>query len=220
MTPRRFHRLCTILDHRQCDLTVLMDNVHKPHNVSAVVRTADAVGILDLHAVSPQSQFSARHGSAKGSGRWVRIFTHATHAAAAATLKARGMQIVAAHLDTSAVDFRTIDYTRPTAVLLGSELDGVDAAAARWADRLVLIPMLGAVASLNVSVAAAVILYEAQRQRAAAGMYQRPSIDPATRASVLFEWAYPRLADFCRKKRLAYPRLDEDGAILDPLPRG
>lgn len=220
MTPKRFHRLCSILDRRQRDLTVLMDNVHKPHNVSAIVRTADAVGVLDLHVVSPEAGFVPRHDSAKGSGRWVRMVAHHDHETAATTLKNHGMQIVAAHLTDDAVDFRSVDYTRPTALLLGSELDGVAPAAAQWADRFVVIPMMGAVASLNVSVAAAVILYEAQRQRAAAGLYGTNTIDGQRRARLLFEWAYPRLAVFCRDRELDYPRLDDDGEILDPLPRG
>ncbi len=220
MTPRRFHRIVSILDRRQTDLTVLMDNVHKPHNVSAVVRTCDAVGILDVHTVTPHDIFRARHQSASGAERWVRIQQHESHPAAAAHLRARGMQIVAAHPVRQAVDFRIVDYTRPTALLLGSELDGVADDAASLADQFINIPMLGAVASLNVSVAAAIILYEAQRQRVAAGCYDRASVDPDTRATLLFEWAYPRLASFCKRRGIAYPRLDEDGTILDPLPRG
>ena len=220
MTPRRFHRIVSILDRRQTDLTVLMDNVHKPHNVSAVVRTCDAVGILDVHSVSPRDGFRARHPSASGAERWVRMHTHPTHAAAAEHLHGHGMRIVAAHPVPEAVDFRTLDYTRPTALLLGSELDGLDGEAAHIADTFVIIPMHGAVASLNVSVAAAIILYEAQRQRAAAGCYERPTVDAATRATLLFEWAYPRLAAFCRRKGVPYPRLDANGALLDPLPRG
>lgn len=220
MTPRRFHRIVSILDRRQTDLTVLMDNVHKPHNVSAVVRTCDAVGILDVHTVSPHDIFRTHHQAASGAERWIRIRPHASHQAAAEHLRRRGMQIVAAHPVPEAVNFRSIDYTRPTVLLLGSELDGVAEEAAAQADQYVNIPMTGAVASLNVSVAAAIILYEAQRQREAAGCYDRPSVDPDTRATLLFEWAYPRLAAFCQRKGVAYPRLDEDGAMLDPLPRG
>jgi len=220
MTPRRFQRLASILDRRQIDLTVLMDNVHKPHNVSAIIRTLDAVGILDLHAVSPDSDFRARHVSASGAERWVRVITHRDHRQAATELRELGMQIIAADPHQGAVDFRSIDYRRPTALLLGSELDGLSREGAAQADRSVVIPMLGAVASLNVSVAAAVILFEAQRQRLEAGHYARTSLAPETRARLLFEWAYPRLADFCRKKGVRYPRLDAQGNLLDPLPRG
>ncbi|RMH19201.1 MAG: tRNA (guanosine(18)-2'-O)-methyltransferase TrmH [Acidobacteria bacterium] len=219
MTPRRFRRLAAVLDRRQPDLTVLMDNVHKPHNLSAVIRTCDAVGVLEVHAVSPHP-ITARHDSAGGSGRWVRITSHPDHDAAAAALKGRGLRILAAHPVPAAVDFRRVDYTRPTALLLGSELDGVSSSAAAHADGFVAIPMHGAVASLNVSVAAAVILYEAQRQRAAAGLYARPALDPEERAEILFEWAYPRLASLCRRKGVSYPRLGPDGELLDPIPRG
>lgn len=220
MTPRRFARLQAILDRRQPDLTVLMDDVHKPHNVSAIVRTCDAVGILGVHAVSPDPRFRAEHCSAAGSNRWVSIDTHDDHARAARHLHDTGHRILAAHLTEDAVDFRDVDFNRPTALLLGSELDGLSEEAAAIADGFVTVPMMGAVASLNVSVAAAIILYEAQRQRRAAGLYEQRRLDPATRARLLFEWAYPRLAAFCQRKNLPYPRLGEDGTLLDELPRG
>lgn len=220
MTPRRHRRLVDIADRRQPDLTVLMDNVHKPHNVSAVLRTCDAVGIPEIHAVSPDPDFRAKHHSASGSGRYVEVQTHADHATAAAVLHERGFQILAAHLTPEAVDFRRVDYTKPTAILLGSERDGVGSDAATHADGAIVIPMVGAVASLNVSVAAAVILFEAQRQREDAGFYDTPRLDAALRARLLFEWGHPKLADFCRRKGIRYPALGDDGEVIGPLPRG
>ncbi len=220
MTPRRHARLRAILDRRQPDLTVLMDDVHKPHNVSAVIRTCDAVGLLEIHAVSADAAFRPRHMSAGGSGRWVGVRLHPGRRDAVAALRGRGLQVLAAHLTESAVDFRAADYTRPTAILLGAEKLGVSAEAEALSDGCVTIPMHGAVESLNVSVAAAVILYEAQRQRAAAGLYDAPRLDEATRQRLLFEWGYRRLAAWCRERGIAYPRLGEQGEILEPLPRG
>lgn len=221
LTPRRYRRLRAILERRQIDLTILMDNVHKPHNVSAVLRTCDAVGIGTVHVVVPPGAgYSPRHDSAGGSGRWVDVRRHPDHEAAGRHLHAEGMQIVVAHLTDDAVDFRSIDYTRPTAVLLGSELDGPGADALAIADLAVTIPMFGAVASLNVSVAAAVILYEAQRQRSAAGCYDEPRLGPEAMQRLLFEWGWPEIAELCRRRGQEYPPLGPDGQILGPVPRG
>ena len=218
MTPERFERLQAILARRQPDLTVLMDRVHKPHNFSAVLRTCDAVGVFHAHVV-PTEDFEAAHDTAGGSSRYVRLVRHATLDEALATLRAAGASVVAAQPGPDAMDFRAVDYTRPTALLLGTELDGLSPEAVAAADRRVAVPMYGAVESLNVSVAAAVILYEAQRQRERAGLYDEPRLDGDLARATLFEWAYPRIADLCRRRRFPYPELDENGEIIGELPR-
>ena len=220
MTPARYARLRAILDCRQDDLTVVMDNLTKPHNVSAVIRTCDAVGVAEIHAVSDAPSFTARRSSAGGTGRYVGVRLHATTEAAIDHLHRGGFRVLAAHLTPAARDFRDVDYTLPTAVLLGTEKHGVSDRTAARVDGSIAIPIVGAVESLNVSVAAAVILYEAQRQRSAAGLYDRPSLDRATRQKLLFEWGYKRLADYCRRQRIPYPRIGPEGEILDPIPRG
>jgi tRNA (guanosine-2'-O-)-methyltransferase len=130
------------------------------------------------------------------------------------------MQVLAAHFHPAAKDFREVDYTQPTAILLGAEKVGVSPEAASRVDGFILIPMVGAVASLNVSVAAALILYEAQRQRAAAGLYEESQLDEPTLQARAFEIGYPRLAEYCRRKKTPYPRLGPEGEILDSIPRG
>ncbi len=220
MTPARTARLAAILDRRQPDLTVLMDDLQKPHNVSAVIRTCDAVGVLEVHAVSDAPSFTARRSSGGGTGRYVGVRLHGTTERAIDHLRSGGFRVLAAHLAPGAVDYRDVDYTRPTAILLGTEKDGVPPETEARVDGSIAIPMHGAVRSLNVSVAAAVILYEAQRQRAEAGMYDAPRLDAATRNDLLFEWGYRRLADYCQRKGIPYPRVGEDGTILDSLPRG
>ncbi len=220
MTPARYARLRAILDRRQPDLTVLMDDLRKPHNVSAVIRTCDAVGVAEIHGVSDAPSFKTRRSSAGGTVRYVGVRLHATTGEAIAHLHGRGFRVLTAHLTPAARDFRSVDYTLPTAVLLGTEKDGVSAETEARADGSITIPILGAVESLNVSVAAAVILYEAQRQRAAAGLYDRPRLDQATCQRLLFEWGYRRLAEYCRRKEIPYPRIGPEGEILDPIPRG
>lgn len=218
MTPERFRTLRAILDRRQPDLTVLMDQVHKPHNFSAVLRTCDAVGVFRAHLV-PTADFRPAHQTAGGSSRYVTVREHRELDRALRVLREDGLQVVAAHPSDGAVDFRTLDYTAPTAILLGTELDGLSEAAAAAADHQVMVPMVGAVESLNVSVAAAVILYEAQRQRADAGLYDERRLDDDLYRRTLFEWAYPRIADLCRRRGAAYPELDADGTIVGELPR-
>lgn len=213
MTPRRYRKIRAALEQRQPDLTVCMDNVHKDHNLSAVMRSADAVGILEVHAVSAGGEVRRHHLMSGGSRKWVGVRRHPDVHTAAQRLHESGHRIVAAHQSERSVDFREPDYTRPTALLLGSELYGVSAEGAELADAHVSVPMAGMVASLNVSVAAAVILYEMQRQREAAGLYQRRRLDPEQYERLLFEWCYPEIARHCRRRGEPYPPLDEDGAL-------
>lgn len=217
MTPRRFAQLNAVLDRRQPDLTVLMDDVHKSHNLGAILRTCDAVGVVEAHAVSPGGEVARHMHRAGGSAKWVEVVPHPSVDAACDALEAAGFAVVAAHFSPRAVDFRTLDYARPTALLLGAEKRGVAEQAAERAHHHVTVPMHGQVASLNVSVAAAVILFEAERQRAAAGLYDRPRLSNDQRQRLLFEWAYPRLARWCRARGRPYPGLDEHGHLAgDP----
>lgn len=219
MTPERYARLTAVLNQRQPDLTVLLDNVHKPHNAAAIVRTADAVGILEVHAVWPTPRLRPNPGRSAGSQRWVRVRTHPNLPDAMAHVKATGHQLVAAHPAPEALDYRELDYTRPTALLLGAELFGVSPAGLEAADALVTIPMHGMVGSLNVSVAAALILFEAERQRRRAGLYDGCRLDPETYRRLLFEWGYPGIADVCRRRGEPYPELDDEGGLVAPDPQ-
>jgi tRNA (guanosine-2'-O-)-methyltransferase len=219
-TPRRFHRLRAVLDRRQPDLTVLLEGVHKPHNLSAVLRTCDAVGVFEAHAITPDGGLpELNEAVTQGTGKWVGLRSYPDLYAAFDELRGRGMQVLAAHPGGDAVDFRDADFTPPTAVLLGQERDGLTTAAAARADRLIAVPMMGMVASLNVSVAAALILFEAQRQRVAAGLYDRSRLDAEVYRRTLFEWAYPLLAERCHRYGMPYPPLDDEGDLLGPVPR-
>ncbi len=214
MTPERYRKLQRVLALRQPTLTVLMDEVNKPHNFSAILRSCDAVGVLEAHAVPPKNghmpTFSATSGSAE---KWVGVQTHADAVSAVRTLQERGFQVLATHLSARSVDYREPDYTRPTCVLLGAEKWGVSDAAAGAADANIVIPMLGMVQSLNVSVACATILFEAQRQRMAAGLYAAPQLSAERLSALLFEWAYPDLAPLYRERGEPYPSLTDDGQI-------
>lgn len=213
MTPERFAKLRRTLERRQPDLTVLADSVNKPHNVSAILRTADAVGIGQIHAVSPSGALRRHHMIAGGVKQWVDIVVHASIEAAAANLRGDGWRLIAAHRSSTARDFREFDYTAKVAIVVGAELVGVSAAALTQADALVSIPMQGLGTSLNVSVATAVILFEAERQRRAAGLYDRARLPPDEIERLLFEWSYPEIAALCRKRGEPYPPLTADGFL-------
>ena len=213
MTPERLARLAQVLDQRQPDLTVVMDEVNKPHNLSAIIRSADAVGVAEVQAVWPKHAMRMVASAAKGSHDWVLVHTHPDIGSCVASLKARGMQVLATHLDDTAVDYRAVDYTRPTAILFGAEKYGLPQASLALADQRIIIPMHGMVQSLNVSVAAALILYEAQRQRANAGMYDQPRLPPELRSRLLFQGCHPQLFRRCRLKGLPWPQVDDDGTL-------
>lgn len=219
MNPERYARIQTVLRARQPDLTLCLEEVHKPNNVSAIIRSADATGLHRIHAVWPNKQMKTLAHTSAGARNWVEVDTHDTIQEALTEIKSQGMQVLVTHLSDTAVDFRDIDYTQPTAIILGSEKTGITPEALALADQDIVIPMVGMVQSLNVSVASALILYEAQRQRQLAGMYQRTHspLPPETIQRILFERGHPVLAKVAKRKGLAYPKLDDQGQIVaDP----
>ncbi|MDH3647721.1 MAG: tRNA (guanosine(18)-2'-O)-methyltransferase TrmH [Gammaproteobacteria bacterium] len=214
MTPERFQKLNAVLRRRQPDLTLIAENTQKTQNIAALRRTCDAVGVFEMHAIS-EATIRRHHMVSAGSGKWVPLTRHNSIRAACSALHDQGFHILAAHQSRRAVDFRDIDYTQASAILLGGELWGVSATAASLADAHITVPMHGMVASLNVSVAAALVLYEAMRQREEAGFYATARLDSETAAKTLFEWAYPRIARRCRQLALPYPALDSEGRLID-----
>jgi tRNA (guanosine-2'-O-)-methyltransferase len=214
MNPTRLNRMNAMLDKRQPDLTVCMEGVHKTHNLAAVVRTCDAIGVSDVHAVWKSEEMELRGGSAAGSQNWIDVHNYTNTEDAINALKAQGMQILVTNLSDTAVDFREIDYTKPTAIILGQEKFGASEMALAMADQDIVIPMVGMVQSLNVSVACSVVLYEAQRQRQAAGMYDKNSLSEERRQRVLFEGGHPIFAEACQRKGLPYPTIDAEGQII------
>jgi len=220
MTPERFRKLKAVLTRRQPDLTVLAADVHKPHNISAIVRTCDAVGVHRVHAVSPRGEFHHHRMASGGSRNWVDLELHRSLDEALGTFRDAGWRLVAAHPQASAKDFREIDYTQKMAIVLGSELEGLAQPAIDAADDIITIPMAGMVESLNVSVAAALILFEAQRQRNDAGMYERSRLDAAEFEHTLFEWAHPEIAARLQQRNQPYPTLNEQGELQSNPLRG
>ncbi|NJK28256.1 MAG: tRNA (guanosine(18)-2'-O)-methyltransferase TrmH [Coleofasciculaceae cyanobacterium SM2_3_26] len=214
MTPERYQKIRAVLDRRQPDLTAILEDLDKPHNFSAILRTCDAVGVHEAHAVHTYTEIPTFNKVAQGSQKWVQLVSHITVEAAIAHLHQRHFRIYAAHLSDTSIDYCQVDYTKPTAILLGAERWGVSDRAAARVDGHIIIPMQGMVESLNVSVAAAVILFEANRQRMAAGMYDRVRLDATTYQRLLFELSYPSLAATYQAQQKPYPLLNEAGEIL------
>jgi tRNA (guanosine-2'-O-)-methyltransferase len=191
-----------------------MDRVNKSHNFSAILRNCDATGVLEAHVVPPEKGLDLHHGTSAGTKKWVEVHRHDHLSGAVAHLKERGFAVLAAHPSVNSVDFREVDYTTPTAVMMGAELHGVSEEGLELADRHVVIPMSGMVHSLNVSVATALILFEAMRQREAAGLYEKSRLSTEDFGRRLFESAYPSIAASRRKKGRPYPGLTDEGELL------
>lgn len=216
MTPERLAKLQTILKKRQPDLTVITDYVHKGRNLSAIVRTADAVGVSRMHCVIGDKDYRSFRGTALGSHRWVEVQRYRELTEPVSQLKQQGFQVVAAHLSADAVDFHNVDYTKPTALLMGAEKAGLSDLGSELADIHVTVPMVGMVESFNVSVAAGIILTEARHQRQQAGMYDQQRLSQDTYDRLFFEWAHPKVKDFCHRYKLDYPAVRDDGEIENP----
>ena len=215
MTPERFARAIAVLNHRQPDLTVVTDQVHKGQNLSAIIRTCDAVGIEALYSVYDAATFRAHTGTTMGTHKWVDTHIYKNIDEPLIELKNQHYQIIAADTSGDTKDYREVDYTKPTAVLLGAEKYGISDAAYPYIDQCVTVPMLGMVESFNVGVACAIILSEARGQREAAGFYKERQMSDETYNRTLFEWTQPLVAKYCQKHDLPYPALNEDGDIVD-----
>lgn len=176
ITARRLARMRGTLARRQPDLAVVMENIYDGHNVSAMLRSCDAVGAATAHLVYDVEEVPEIAGGISVSAhRWLDLRTHASIGDCFAELRAAGIAIYATTLGEFSHDLYDLDLTQPTAFVFGNEVRGVTAEAAAASDGTVFIPMMGMVESLNVSVACAVCLYETLRQRQLAGRYGQAS---------------------------------------------
>ena len=177
LTERRLKRIEEVISKRQPDLFVALNGIKNPHNASAIARTADAVGIYKIFT---DSELLFKASTSKGSQKWVELVWVDNMPLFLRRMKAEGFQIVVTYVHGGVV-YTQVDYTKPTVVVVGNEAEGVSEEVLREATVKVWIPMFGMVESLNVSVATAVILYEAQRQRIEKGLYSECRLDFATR---------------------------------------
>ena len=221
LLPRRYERLKSVLNKRMSDLTVLIENVEKPHNLSAIIRSCDAVGILEAYAVFNKEKLLTFNSTAQGSQKWIQINQFKEIKAAIDVLREKGFKLYGTNLNPKSIDYRECNFIGPTAFILGAEKWGISTEAEDLMDEHIHIPMRGMVESLNVSVAASTLLFEAIRQRQVANkMPERgEGVSQRIYKRKLFEWSYPEVAQWCKNEGRDYPELNENGEIIEELPR-
>lgn len=175
MTESRKNKIEAVLKHRQTNLTIVLEDVQDPRNVTAVMRSCDAVGIQDIYVINTNKPNIKKFGYKSGSSaaKWITVHQFESVEACFEALRKNFSLILTTHLSSDAVDLYDIDFTGNVALLFGNEQDGVSEKAREFADGNFIIPQMGMVQSLNISVACAVSIYEAYRQKKLAGHYDK-----------------------------------------------
>lgn len=190
MTPERKKRLTDVLNHRQHDLTVVLENVFDPHNISAVMRTCDAVGVQEIFVLNTKIPKHKKWGprSSSSAAKWLTVHQFDDHRECFQMLRQKFEKIYTTHLASGAVDLYRLDFTSSVALIFGNEHDGVSEESRSLADGNFIIPQVGIIQSLNISVACAVSLYEAYRQKKAASHYSQPHMPEKAREELFKIW--------------------------------
>ncbi|MBL0358760.1 MAG: RNA methyltransferase [Chitinophagaceae bacterium] len=192
MTPERTERLESVLSKRQPDLTVVLENVFDPHNISAVMRTCDAVGIQDIyilnHKIEPHRKWGAR--SSSSADKWLSIHQFTNPNECFEALRKKYKKIYTTHLSSDAVSLHELNLTEPVALVFGNEHSGVSEEIIGMADGNFIIPQVGIIKSLNISVACAVSLYEAFRQKSNAGHYNHIKLEGEQLETLRTDWGF------------------------------
>jgi len=190
MTPERYNRMLSVIKNRQTNLTVVMENVNDPHNISAVMRTCDAVGIQDIYILNTKIAKHDYFGvkSSSSAAKWLTVHQFTSDQECFTALRKNYNKIYTTHLSSDAVSLYDIDFTDSVALVFGNEHDGVSQESIDMADGNFIIPQLGFIKSLNISVACAVSIYEAHRQKMEAGHYNKQTMSLERQESLLNDW--------------------------------
>jgi tRNA (guanosine-2'-O-)-methyltransferase len=197
MTPEREERILRVLGGRQDSLAVVLENVFDPHNVSAVMRTCDAVGVQEIYVLNTKIPLRKRWGakSSSSAAEWLTIHSYADAEECFAELRRKQYRVLTTHLAGDALSLYDIDLTQRVALVFGNEHEGVSEEIRALADGNFVIPQVGIIQSLNISVACAVSLYEAFRQKSAAGHYLKPGLSETQTRELLKKWGRGQLGD-------------------------
>lgn len=188
-TEERIKKITSVLNQKQPHITVVLENIHDPHNVSAILRTCDAVGILEVHLLYTTEEFpEISKASSVSANKWMKLKKHSSYAEFYNEMKSNGFLIAASHLDKYSYFYDELDYTKPIALIFGNEHRGVSDELLNYCDLTFKIPMHGMIQSLNVSVAAAVTLYFAEGVLRKNGFYEKRQIDDYTFNQLFEEW--------------------------------
>jgi tRNA (guanosine-2'-O-)-methyltransferase len=192
MTPERTERLTSVLNKRQGNITIVLENVFDPHNISAVMRTADAVGVQDIYILNTKIPRHKKWGakSSSSAAKWLTVHQFENAEECFSSLRNNYSTILTTHLDSDAVSLHAIDFTKSIDLVFGNEHSGVSEEIRALADGNFIIPQVGIIQSLNISVACAVTLYEAYRQKKLAGDYEKKHLPAAQINELLNEWGY------------------------------
>ncbi|MEP7372537.1 MAG: RNA methyltransferase [Chitinophagaceae bacterium] len=194
MTPERTEKLTSVLNKRQPDITVVLENVFDPHNISAVMRTCDAVGVEEIYILNTKIPRHKKWGprSSSSAAKWLTIHQYENAEECFSSLRKRYSSILTTHLSSDAVSLHQLDFTKSIALIFGNEHSGVSEEIRAMADGNFLIPQAGIIQSLNISVACAVTLYEAYRQKELAGHYNQRRLEDSRYDELLKEWCFKR----------------------------
>jgi tRNA (guanosine-2'-O-)-methyltransferase len=192
MTPERIERLESVLNKRQPDLTVVLENVFDPHNISAVMRTCDAVGIQDIYILNHKIPLHRKWGakSSSSAAKWLSIHQFTDVQECFTELRKYYKKIYTTHLSSDAVSLHELNLTESVALVFGNEHNGVSDEIIAMADGNFIIPQVGIIRSLNISVACAVTLYEAFRQKNNAGHYNESKLQGGKLESLRTSWRF------------------------------
>jgi len=190
MTPDRKEKIESLLDKRQNDLTVVLENVFDPHNISAVMRSCDAVGMMEMYIIKSKLPTRKRWNdrSSASANKWMVIHHFEDAKSCFEALRKKYKNIYCTHLNEDAKGLYEIDFTEPTALVFGNEHEGVTDEALSYCNGNFIIPQAGIIQSLNISVACAVSIYEAYRQKEKAGHYKERKISASEQESLLKQW--------------------------------
>ena len=192
MTPERREKLQTVLSKRQDDITIVLENVFDPHNISAVMRTCDAVGVQELYVLNTKIPRHKKWGtkSSSSAAKWLTVYQFENAEECFSELRKKYSKILTTHLSSNAVNLYEIDLTQPVALVFGNEHSGVSEEIRNLADGNFIIPQAGIIRSLNISVACAVTLYEAYRQKTLAGHYDKAKLNGEVLKDLMDKWGY------------------------------
>jgi len=192
MTQERTEKLLKVLNQRQTNLTVVLEDVQDPRNITAVMRSCESVGIQDIYIITTKTPRFEKFGYKSGSsaGKWLTIHQYTSIEECFTVLRSKYNKIFTTHLSSDAVDLYSINFTESIALVFGNEHSGVSEEARSLADGNFIIPQMGVIQSLNISVACAVSIYEAFRQKRLAGHYQQSTM-PVEQMNLLKEqWGF------------------------------
>lgn len=160
VTPKRFERLVSVLQNRTRYITIVLEDIFQGHNASAVLRSCDCFGIQDIHCIENRNKFKPNDEVAMGSEKWLSVFKYNNTEECFEKLRKDGYKILSTSPHKKAKKIQEIQLNKPIALVFGAEKEGLTEYALQNADEWVYIPMYGFTESFNVSVSAALCMYE------------------------------------------------------------